>query len=65
VSALAEHAHAPITPRTLADVQAMAAPEMRRVDQLIRARLGSDVVLINQVAEHIVGAGASGSGRCA
>jgi octaprenyl-diphosphate synthase len=48
---------APTTPRTLADVQAMAAPEMRRVDQLIRARLGSDVVLINQVAEHIIGAG--------
>jgi octaprenyl-diphosphate synthase len=30
---------------------------MRRVDQLIRSRLHSDVVLINQVAEHIVGAG--------
>jgi octaprenyl-diphosphate synthase len=45
------------TPRTLAEVQAMAAPEMRHVDQLIRARLTSDVVLINQVAEHIVGAG--------
>jgi len=44
-------------PTSLAEVQQLAAHEMRRVDQLIRARLGSDVLLINQVAEHIVGAG--------
>src|SRR5688572_6572467 len=30
---------------------------MRRVDALIRKRLASDVVLINQVGEHIVGSG--------
>ena len=30
---------------------------MRRVDALIRRRLASDVVLINQVGEHIVGGG--------
>jgi len=30
---------------------------MGRVDALIRARLASDVVLINQIAEHIVGGG--------
>jgi octaprenyl-diphosphate synthase len=44
-------------PTTLADVQALAAAEMRQVDQLIRKRLSSDVVLINQIAEHIIGAG--------
>ena len=44
-------------PATLADVQALAAGEMREVDQLIRRRLSSDVVLINQIAEHIVSAG--------
>ena len=41
----------------LTAVQALAKPEMARVDALIRARLGSDVLLVNQVAEHIVGAG--------
>ncbi|MCE7951877.1 MAG: octaprenyl-diphosphate synthase [Xanthomonadales bacterium PRO7] len=30
---------------------------MGQVDALIRARLASDVVLVNQIAEHIVGAG--------
>ncbi len=39
------------------DVQSMAAAEMAAVDALIRARLASDVVLINQVADHIIGAG--------
>ncbi len=38
-------------------IQALAAPDMTAVDALIRRRLGSDVVLINQVAEHIVAAG--------
>src|SRR5690606_21094152 len=38
-------------------VQALAAGDMARVDALIRRRLASDVVLINQVAEHIVAAG--------
>ena len=40
-----------------ADVQAMAAAGMTAVDALIRARLASDVVLINQIAEHIIGGG--------
>ncbi|MBL8273218.1 MAG: polyprenyl synthetase family protein, partial [Xanthomonadales bacterium] len=44
-------------PSTLADVQALAAPDMRRVDALIRARLGSEVGLVNQIAEYLVGAG--------
>jgi octaprenyl-diphosphate synthase len=47
----------PATPTRFPDVQGLAAPDMRRVDALIRARLASDVVLINQVAEHIVGGG--------
>jgi len=40
-----------------ADVQALAAPGMADVNALIRARLASDVVLINQIAEHIIGGG--------
>jgi octaprenyl-diphosphate synthase len=39
------------------DIQAMAAPGMASVNALIRARLSSDVVLINQIAEHIIGSG--------
>jgi octaprenyl-diphosphate synthase len=46
------------TPRTtFAAAQALAAADMRRVDALIRARLSSDVALVNQVAEYIVGGG--------
>jgi Polyprenyl synthetase len=33
------------------------AADMRDVDGVIRARLGSDVVLINTVADYIIGAG--------
>lgn len=38
-------------------IQAFAAGDMAAIDALIRDRLASDVVLINQVAEHIVSAG--------
>ncbi|WP_245156539.1 polyprenyl synthetase family protein [Agrilutibacter solisilvae] len=38
-------------------VQALARDDMAAVDALIRHRLASDVVLINQVAEYIIGAG--------
>ncbi len=38
-------------------ILALAAPDMAAVDTLIRRRLGSDVVLVNQVAEHIVSGG--------
>jgi len=38
-------------------IQALAGEDMQAVDALIRRRLASDVVLINQVAEYIVGAG--------
>jgi octaprenyl-diphosphate synthase len=41
----------------LAAIQALAREDMAAVDALIRHRLASDVVLINQVAEYIVGAG--------
>ena len=41
----------------LRDVQALAAADMAAVDALIRTRLSSDVLLINQIAEHIVAAG--------
>ena len=38
-------------------IRALAADDMAAVDALIRRRLGSEVVLINQVAEYIIGAG--------
>lgn len=41
----------------LPNIQALAAPDMAAIDALIRRRLASDVVLINQIAEHIVSAG--------
>src|SRR5690606_39241226 len=48
---------APATITGLADVQAFAAADMAAVDALIRTRLASDVVLINQIAEYIIGGG--------
>jgi len=44
-------------PADFASVRALAAPDMDAIDTLIRERLSSDVVLINQVAEHIIGGG--------
>ncbi len=41
----------------LPTIQALARADMAAVDALIRHRLASDVVLINQVAEYIIGAG--------
>ena len=52
--------HAPQTADTVRDfasVRALAEGDMRQVDALIRARLASDVVLINQIAEHIIAGG--------
>jgi octaprenyl-diphosphate synthase len=49
---------APASPAlSLSEVQTLAAVDMAAVDALIRRRLASDVVLVNQVAEHIVAAG--------
>ena len=38
-------------------IQALAREDMAAVDALVRRRLASDVVLVNQVAEYIIGAG--------
>ncbi len=51
-------ATAPVAPGLdLPAIQALAAGDMAAIDALIRRRLSSDVVLINQIAEHIVSAG--------
>lgn len=41
----------------LAQIQSLAAPDMAAIDALIRRRLASEVVLINQIADHIISAG--------
>jgi len=38
-------------------IQALVCADMHRVDALIRRRLASNVVLINQIAEHLISAG--------
>ncbi|MES5815619.1 polyprenyl synthetase family protein [Pseudoxanthomonas sp. Soil82] len=53
---MADHS-SPLPHLPLPRIQALAATDMASVDALIRRRLASDVVLINQVAEHIVSAG--------
>src|SRR5688572_5785647 len=45
------------SPPGIAEIQRLAADDMAAVDALIRRRLASDVVLINQISEHIVAAG--------
>ena len=52
-----DNASPPLHRLDLPAIQALAAPEMTAMDGLIRQRLASDVVLINQVAEYIIGAG--------
>jgi octaprenyl-diphosphate synthase len=48
----------PVNPPTdFAAVRGLAAADMQRVDALIRQRLSSDVVLINQIADHIIASG--------
>ena len=47
----------PALPATFEEARAHAKPGMAEVDRLIRRRLGSDVMLVNQVAEHIVAGG--------
>jgi len=49
--------HQSVEPPRIADIQTLAAGEMAAVNGLIRNRLSSDVVLINQISEHIVAAG--------
>jgi len=45
----------PIVP--LASIQSLIAADMQAVDALIRGRLDSDVVLVRQIAEYIIGSG--------
>lgn len=42
---------------TFSDIQSMGQDDMAAMDALIRNRLTSNVLLINQIGEHIVGAG--------
>jgi octaprenyl-diphosphate synthase len=42
---------------SIESIQALARHEMQQVDTLIRARLSSEVMLINQISEHIIAAG--------
>jgi len=44
-------------PTDFAHVRDLAAADMQRVDALIRQRLSSEVVLINQIADHIIASG--------
>ena len=44
-------------PTNLAEVLDLAAADRKAVDALIRRRLASDVVLVNQIARHIIGGG--------
>src|SRR6185295_4300429 len=50
-------AHSNMPTATLEPVQRLIAEEMSAVDQVIRRRLHSDVVLIRQVSEHIINGG--------
>ena len=47
----------PVSRLELPAIQALATADMQALDRLIRQRLASDVVLIKQVAEYIIGAG--------
>jgi len=44
-------------PKNLPDVLDLAAADRGAVDDLIRRRLASDVVLVNQIGRHIIGGG--------
>ena len=39
------------------EIRTVIEPDMQRVDAIIRERLHSDVVLIRQVSEYIIGGG--------
>ncbi|HEY5972590.1 MAG TPA: polyprenyl synthetase family protein, partial [Pseudoxanthomonas sp.] len=53
----AEGWSSPRSALVLPQIQTLAAADMAAVDALIRDRLASDVVLINQIADHIISAG--------
>jgi octaprenyl-diphosphate synthase len=56
LSAATPGSDAPAVP-ALPAIQALVADDMAAVDAVIRRRLASDVVLVNQVGEHIIAAG--------
>jgi len=51
------HVSSIASPATLLEVMSLTAVDRRAVDELIRRRLRSDVLLVNQIAEYIIGAG--------
>ncbi|MGB0514345.1 MAG: polyprenyl synthetase family protein [Wenzhouxiangellaceae bacterium] len=51
------HVSSIASPATLLEVMSLTAADRRAVDDLIRRRLRSDVLLVNQIAEYIIGAG--------
>lgn len=42
---------------SFASVKSLVDDDLRAVDRVIRTRLASDVVLINQIADYIIGGG--------
>ncbi len=52
----------PLAPVSLESIRAPIAADLARVDEVIRQRLDSDVVLVRTVAEYIVAAAASACG---
>lgn len=47
----------PALPASLADVLELTAADRRAVDDLIRKRLSSEIVLVNQISHYIIGGG--------
>jgi octaprenyl-diphosphate synthase len=45
------------TPDSLTEIMSLTAADRRAMDRLIRKRLRSDVLLVNQIAEYIINAG--------
>ena len=41
----------------LEDIRTLVADDLRQVDRVIVERLASDVVLVNQISQYIIGAG--------
>ncbi len=51
------HAPAVSLPASLTDILELTAADRQAVDNLIRQRLRSEIVLVNQISEHIIGGG--------
>ena len=49
--------NSPLNPLSLDNIRAVIAPDLAAVDAVIRDRLTSDVVLINQISQYIIGSG--------